>query len=98
MLAAAPAAGVSEGAAARVRALEAYLARLHTDAAERAAFMGEPAARALRAGLDAEASAALAAIDLGALELAARGCEHKRAALHAQAVPWLVRVVRQLGA
>jgi uncharacterized protein (UPF0276 family) len=76
-----------EGACGRARAIEEYLVRLHTDAMARAAFMVDPRAAALRAGLDVEASEAFAGLDRGALELAARGSEHKRAGARRRALP-----------
>jgi uncharacterized protein (UPF0276 family) len=91
-----PVRSVALRSAERVRAIEAYLARLHTDVAERALFMAEPVAAAMRAGLDEEASAAFAGVELGALDLAAQGSEHKRAAARVHAAPWLVRIARQL--
>lgn len=62
--------------AARV---EAFLARLYTDAGARAAFAADPRGEALRAGLDPADADALAAIDALGLELAADSFARKRA-------------------
>lgn len=62
------------------RALEAFLARLYTDAALRGAFLAEPAAVARAAGLDEEAVQALAHVDREGLALAADSFARKRAA------------------
>lgn len=59
--------------------LEAFLARLYTDAGFREAFLGDPQAVVARAGLDAEDRDALLRIDREALLLAARSYEYKRA-------------------
>ena len=58
--------------------LEAFLARLYTDVAFRAAFLAAPRATAQTAGLDANDTDALAEIDREGLELAARSYDHKR--------------------
>lgn len=58
--------------------LEAFLARLYTDAEARRAFLADPYAATARARLDQAASDALAAIDLTGLELAAKSFEQKR--------------------
>jgi hypothetical protein len=59
-------------------AMEAFLARLYTDARLRAEFLAAPRATALRSGLDAEDAQALEAIDRVGLELAADSYAHKR--------------------
>jgi hypothetical protein len=59
--------------------LEAFLARLYTDADARAAFAADPRAEALRAGLDPADVDALASIDTLGLELAADSFARKRA-------------------
>jgi hypothetical protein len=64
----------------RAAALEAFLARIYTDARFRSAFLAEPRTIALAAGLDAEQVAALAEIDRVGLELMADSLEHKRQA------------------
>jgi hypothetical protein len=67
---------------ARVRpaqALEAFLARLYTDGALRAAFLGDPVATAAAAGVAPEDAAGLAAIDRADLALAAASISRKRA-------------------
>jgi hypothetical protein len=61
------------------RTLEAFLARLYTDAALRREFLAEPLAAARRAGLKEREAAALAAIDRTGLELAAESYARKRA-------------------
>ena len=61
------------------RRLEAYLARLYTDAAARDAFLADPRGEARRAGLAEDDVAALEAIDRTGLELAAASFAHKRA-------------------
>ena len=61
-------------------ALEAFVARLYTDAALRQEFIARPEAVALAAGLDAATAARLAGTDFEGLELAADSFAHKRAA------------------
>jgi hypothetical protein len=58
--------------------LERFLARLYTDPAVRAAFLADPRAVALAAGLSEEDADALARIDRVGLELAADSFERKR--------------------
>ncbi|MCY7387264.1 MAG: hypothetical protein LH481_04250 [Burkholderiales bacterium] len=59
--------------------LEAYLARLYTDATARQNFLADPAGEAQRAGLsDADASA-LQTIDEAGLRMAATSFANKRA-------------------
>ena len=58
--------------------LEAFLARLYTDAELRARFLADPAGEARRAGLDAESAERLAQIDRAGLELAAASFAAKR--------------------
>ena len=60
-------------------AYEAFLAHLYVDAAALARFLADPRAEAHRAGLGADECQALAALDLEALEMAARGFAIKRA-------------------
>jgi len=61
-------------------ALEAFLARLYTDEAALAAFLGAPDEAMRRAGLDAAALAALRALDRDSLVMAASSFRAKRAA------------------
>lgn len=61
-------------------ALEAFLARLYTDDALRAAFLEQPGRVLQQAGLDAATQDALLAIDRDGLKLAARSYASKRAA------------------
>ena len=61
-------------------AFEAFLARLYTDAALRAAFLTDPVAVARDAALNESEVAALEAIDRQGLALAANSFAHKRAA------------------
>lgn len=65
-------------------ALEAFLARLYTDPALRAAFLADPVAVARAAGLDVDTSRSLANIDRAGLELAAESFARKRAARRPQ--------------
>jgi hypothetical protein len=58
--------------------LEALLARIYTDADERARFLADPQGYALAAGLDPQQAAALTQIDRAGLTLAARTFAHKR--------------------
>jgi len=58
--------------------LEAFLARLYTDAELRARFLADPAGEARRAGLDAATAERLVAIDRAGLELAAASFAAKR--------------------
>lgn len=59
--------------------LEAFLARLYTDAELRARFLADPAREAERAGFGADEREALAAIDRDGLVLAAESFAAKRA-------------------
>lgn len=59
---------------------EAFLARLYTDAAARERFEQDAAGEARRAGLDAEQTSALTAIDWTGLGFAVRSFDKKRAA------------------
>jgi hypothetical protein len=61
-------------------AFEAFLARLYTDAALRAAFLADPGGVARAAGLSEPEVATLATIDRQGLTLAADSFAHKRAA------------------
>lgn len=58
--------------------LEAFLARLYTDAALRARFLADRAGEAMRAGLPPSQRAALQVLDAEDLELAAASFAHKR--------------------
>lgn len=58
--------------------LEAFLARLYTDAELRARFLADPAGEARRAGLDDASAERLAQIDRAGLELAAASFAAKR--------------------
>jgi len=57
---------------------EAFLARVYMDAVFREAFMRDPEAEALRAGLNPEQDAALVQIDREGLRLAAMSFTKKR--------------------
>ena len=59
--------------------LEAYLARLYTDAIARQNFLAEPAGEAHRAGLSDAEACALQAIDKAGLRMAATSFANKRA-------------------
>jgi hypothetical protein len=61
-------------------ALEAFVARLYSDAALRQDFIARPEAVALAAGLDAPTALRLAGTDFEGLALAADSFAHKRAA------------------
>jgi hypothetical protein len=58
--------------------VEAFLARLYTNAALRGRFLADPRGEALRAGLDTADADALVAIDREGLVLAADSVAHKR--------------------
>jgi len=60
-------------------ALEAFLARLYTDAVARARFNADPAGEAARAGLSAAECAAMVRCDRTGLEMAAESFGRKRA-------------------
>jgi hypothetical protein len=60
-------------------ALEGFLARLYTDAAARERFNADPEGEAMRAGLSATESRAMAECDRVGLEMAAESFGHKRA-------------------
>ena len=68
-------------------ALEAFLARLYTDDALRAAFLAAPEGVVQAAGLDAPTQAAALAIDRDGLVLAAHSYASKRAAHAGQRAP-----------
>jgi hypothetical protein len=74
-------------------ALEAFMARLLVDAETRARFAAAPEREAARAGLTPADRAALATLDLEALELAAHTFAHKRARAARRPTPtgWLRR-------
>ena len=59
-------------------AFEGYLARIYTDAAERALFLADPRGRAAAAGLASAEIEALARIDRDGLALAVKSFERKR--------------------
>jgi len=78
-------------------AMEAFLARLYTDAALRDSFITAPAEAAHRAGLDEEAVQALVLIDRGGLLLAADSYASKRASrVGADGKRRLARLLREL--
>ena len=60
-------------------ALEAFLARLYTDAEARVTFLADPRGEALRAGLSPGEAESLCRIDQAGLELAAESFARKRA-------------------
>lgn len=64
-------------------ALEAYLARLYTDSALRAAFLADPLAQSLRHGLSHDEAEAMHDIDRIGLQMAAASFDAKRAGRHA---------------
>lgn len=66
------------GAAAEAQALEAFLARLYTDAALRQRFLTDPRAEAKSAGLPEATAQALAAIDRDGLVLTAESLAQRR--------------------
>ena len=80
--------------------LEAVLARIYTDAAERARFLADPRAYALACGLDPQQASALEQIDRAGLALAAQTFTHKRGAADRSAGTrvrlsrWFARVLR----
>ena len=59
-------------------ALEAYLARLYTDAAARENFFADPACATREAGLNEADSTALCNIDMAGLRMAAASYANKR--------------------
>lgn len=58
--------------------IEAFLARIYTDAAARSRFLADPEAEAIRAGLTPEEAWALADVDRDGLALAADSFARKR--------------------
>jgi hypothetical protein len=62
--------------------LEAFLARIYSDAAARTAFLADPAGEARRAGLDDAEQRAVIGIDRAGLDLAADSFARKRAGRH----------------
>jgi hypothetical protein len=87
--AAVAAAGIDAMNLARI---EAFLARLYSDAEAQARFLADPQATALAAGLsDAEATA-LADIDRTGFELACRSYAAKRAGTARPKRHWLARL------
>ena len=70
------------------QALEAFLARLYTDADARRNFLADPRGSAVRAGLEPREVDGLAAIDRDGLELAARSFEKKRTAREPRRSSW----------
>ena len=77
-------------------ALEAYLARLYTDAAARARFDADPEGEAKRAGLSAAECTAMMRCDRVGLEMAAASFGHKRTRYRQRRLPWHRRVMRWL--
>ncbi len=82
-------------------ALEAYLARLYTDSAERENFLASPAKTARDAGLGNDDAESLLNIDSIGLRMAAESYGHKRAkhrrpkkTLHAMIDAWWKRRVQ----
>lgn len=74
-------------------ALEAFLARLYVDAALRAAFLADPRATALGAGLSEQVARGLCEMDFDGLELAAASYAKKRSrAERAADSSWLSRL------
>lgn len=73
------------------RLFEAVLARLYTDAVERARFCADPLAYALAAGLDPDQAADIAAIDRSGLALTAQSFARKRPAAHGGGARWMLR-------
>lgn len=69
------------------QALEAFLARLYTDASLRAQFLAAPLEHARAAGLDEADAQALVAIDRAGLAMAAASFGHKRAGRSARRRP-----------
>jgi hypothetical protein len=59
--------------------LEAYLARLYTDAAARERFLADPVGEARQAGLDEADAIAMRDIDQAGLRMAATSYANKRA-------------------
>ncbi len=57
--------------------IEAFLARIYTDAAARAAFLRDPAGEAARAGLPPTIAAAMADLDAPGVEATAAGLARK---------------------
>lgn len=58
--------------------IEAFLARIYTNAAARALFLADPEGEALRAGLAPDEARALADVDRDGLALAANSFARKR--------------------
>lgn len=75
------------------QALEAFLARLYTDADARRDFLADPRGSAARAELEPSEVDGLAAIDRDGLELAARSFEKKRAAREPRRSAWTRRLL-----
>jgi len=75
------------------QALEAFLARLYTDANARRNFLADPRGSAVRAGLEPSEVDGLAAIDRDGLELAARSFEKKRTAREPRRSSWRRRLL-----
>jgi hypothetical protein len=74
------------------RSVEAFLARLYTEAPLRASLVADPRATAVAAGLSDDEASAFAAIDRVGLELAAESYARKRAAHRGPRQAWLRRV------
>jgi len=77
-------------------ALETFLARLYTDAAARRRFEADPQSEAMRAGLSAEETHALAQCDRIRLAMAAESFGHKRARHGKPHLPLHRRLLRRL--
>jgi hypothetical protein len=77
-------------------ALEAFLARLYTDAAARARFLVDPESEAAKAGLSAADCAAMAQCDRVGLALAAESFGRKRALHGRRRLPWHRRALQWL--
>ena len=72
-------------------ALEAFLARLYTDAGARERFDADPEGEAMRAGLSGAECAAVVQCDRVGLEMAAASFGHKRAHHRKRRVPFYRR-------
>ena len=76
-------------------ALEAFLARLYTDAAARQRFTADPRGEAQRAGLTTAECQALATCDRPGLEMAATSFSAKRARRRRRRVSFLRRLLNR---
>jgi hypothetical protein len=75
--------------------IEAFLARLYSDAEAQARFLADPKATAMAAGLSDLEGAALADIDRTGFELACRSYAAKRASAPRPKRHWLARLARR---